>query len=72
MAKGKQQLDMVEKISILIAFLFFIVGLVILNIGVSNPVTTFAVISIVIVIMTQIVLISILYRIEKNLENTKR
>ncbi|MBI5061798.1 MAG: hypothetical protein HZB67_05815 [Candidatus Aenigmarchaeota archaeon] len=63
----KNELDMVEKISIIIAFLFFLIGLAILNIGVLSPVTTVVAISLITLIMTQIVMISILYKIEKHL-----
>ncbi len=67
----KNELDIIEKISIIIAFLFFLIGLAILNIGVLSPVTTLVTISIITAIMTQIVIISILYRIEKNLRPKK-
>lgn len=66
MAK-QNSLDLVEKVSIIIAFLFFLIGLAILNIGVLNPITTLIAICMIIVIMTQIVIITILYRIEKDL-----
>ena len=65
---AKQETDMVEKIAIIIAFLFFLIGLAVLNIGVLSPITTLMAISLIIVVMTQIVVISILYKIEKNLE----
>jgi hypothetical protein len=64
---AKSETDLVEKIAIIIAFLFFLIGLAVLNVGVLNPITTLMAISMIIVIMTQIVVISILYKIEKNL-----
>jgi len=69
MAKKNTDFDMVEKVSIVIAFLFFLIGLAILNIGALSPITTLIAMSMIIVIMTQIVIITILYRIEKNLRN---